>query len=91
MKLAPGQVADRLSQVTGWELSQGAITAVFQFKDFAEAMQFVNRAADVAEALDHHPDMLIRYNSVQLTVFTHSEGGLTEKDFELAARVNQLR
>src|SRR6266511_3444930 len=62
-----------------------------KFENFKGAMDFVNRVADEAEAMDHHPDILIHgWNKVRLSVMTHSEGGLTEKDFKLAERINRL-
>ncbi len=74
----------------GWELKDGAIVKLYKFSDFVEAMIFVNRVAELAEEADHHPDILIRYNKVTLTLVTHSAGGLTEKDFGLAREINSL-
>ena len=72
----------------GWELKAAEIAKLYKFKDFKEAMGFVNRVADLAEEADHHPDILIRYNKVTLTLSTHSAGGLTEKDFQLARKID---
>lgn len=72
----------------GWELKDNSIVKLYKFKDFLEAMRFVNRVAEQAEAADHHPDILIRWNKVTLTLSTHSAGGLTEKDFNLAAQID---
>ena len=88
MKLTEAQVQEALKGVHGWELTDGTITKLYKFKDFPEAVAFVNRVADLAEAADHHPDILILYNKVRLTLSTHSAGGLTEKDFDLARRVD---
>lgn len=90
MRLTDEQIQAELSRATGWELQDGAISRTFQFPDFTTAMAFVNRVAELAEALNHHPDILITYNTVKLSVFTHSEGGLTEKDFQLARKVNKI-
>ncbi len=87
-KLEESQIQDRLKALTGWELKEGQITKLYKFKDFVEAIAFVTRVADLAEAADHHPDILIRYNKVTLTLSTHSAGGLTEKDFSLAAQID---
>lgn len=87
-KLDESQVQDRLKTLTGWELKEGQITKLYKFKDFVEAIAFVTRVADLAEAADHHPDILIRYNKVTLTLSTHSAGGLTEKDFSLAHQMD---
>ena len=63
----------------------------FEFKDFGEAMGFVNRVAEVAEQRNHHPDILIHgWNKVRLTLSTHSEGGVTENDHQLAAQIDDL-
>ena len=77
-----------METVPGWENNGKEITRVYKFKDFKEAMAFVNRVADLAEAADHHPDIDIRYNKVTLTLSTHSAGGLTEKDFALARQIS---
>ncbi len=77
-----------METVPGWENNGAAITRLYKFSDFKEAMTFVNRVAGLAEAADHHPDILIRYNKVQLTLSTHSAGGLTEKDFALARQID---
>ena len=90
MRLTDDQIVERLGETIGWERRGELISRTFNFKDFKEAMAFVNKAADVAESMDHHPDILISYNVVQLSVFTHSEGGLTEKDFKLAKKINEI-
>jgi 4a-hydroxytetrahydrobiopterin dehydratase len=83
-------LARELAATPGWERDEDAIAKTVQLADFAEAMAFVNRVAELAEAADHHPDITIRWNKVTLTLSTHSAGGLTGKDFELARRVNEL-
>ena len=72
----------------GWERDGDEIEKRFRFDDFTASMAFVNRVADLAEAADHHPDIAIKYNRVKLTLSTHSEGGVTEKDFALAAQID---
>jgi 4a-hydroxytetrahydrobiopterin dehydratase len=66
------------------------IARSFRFKNFSDAMQFVNKVARLAERANHHPDIMIRYDKVSLTLTTHDEGGLTEKDFKLACQINRL-
>ena len=73
-----------------WAEIDGKLEAVVKKKDFKEAMAFVNRVADVAEALNHHPDIDIRWNTVTLRAWTHTEGTITEKDRDLAARVDAV-
>jgi 4a-hydroxytetrahydrobiopterin dehydratase len=86
-----GDAIDReLATTPGWELAEDAIVKTVTFKDFKEAMAFVNRVAEVAEEQNHHPDIAIRWNKVTLTQSTHVAGGLTEYDFRLARRLNEL-
>jgi 4a-hydroxytetrahydrobiopterin dehydratase len=80
--LSREEVARRLISLQGWSLDGDAIKKQYTFRDFPEAVHFVDRLVPVAEAADHHPDILINYKRVTLTYSTHSEGGLTEKDFE---------
>ena len=86
--------AARLFQagVPGWQLELEATRLVrrFEFRDFVEAMKFVNRVADIAEREGHHPDITIHWNKVDLTLWTHKIGGLHENDFILAAKVSRL-
>jgi 4a-hydroxytetrahydrobiopterin dehydratase len=79
---------EHLEVVKGWTLKGKEIVKTFDFTDFREAMSFVDRVAREAELVDHHPDILIKYNKVTLTLSTHSEGGLTEKDFDLARDID---
>ena len=76
-----------MENVPGWENNGKEITRTYKFKDFAEAMAFVNKVGGLAEAADHHPDIDIRWNKVKLTLSTHSAGGLTAKDFALARQI----
>ena len=88
-QLSEVEVQARLAQLTGWEWVGDEIVRQYTFKDFMEAIGFVNVLADLAEAADHHPDILIHgYKRVRLTLSTHSEGGLTERDFDLAAKID---
>jgi 4a-hydroxytetrahydrobiopterin dehydratase len=80
----------RLASLHGWSIEAGELVKTFNFKDFREALAFVNRAGEAAESAGHHPDIDIRYNRVRLSLVTHDAGGLTEKDFDLASRLNLL-
>jgi len=80
----------RLGSLAGWELDGKAIRRKFTFAGFSDAVAFVVRLGFDAEAADHHPDILINYKRVTLTYSTHSEGGLTEKDFDGAAGASAL-
>jgi 4a-hydroxytetrahydrobiopterin dehydratase len=83
-------VAEGLQRLPGWERRGNQIVKTFVREDFAQAMVFVNQVADVAEAAGHHPDIDIRWNKVTLALSSHGEGGLTERDFQLAARIQEL-
>ncbi len=90
-RLNEEQINQRLAGVSDWRREGDEIVRDVKFTDFKSAMAFVNRVADEAEALDHHPDILIHgWNNVRLNVMTHSEGGLTAMDFQLAQRINAL-
>jgi 4a-hydroxytetrahydrobiopterin dehydratase len=89
-RLTPDEVAERLDTLEGWTLDGDAIRKQFTFAGFPEAVAFINRLAPEAEAADHHPDILINYKRVTLTYSTHSEGGLTAKDFIGAAMADRV-
>ena len=86
-KLTTAAVKSGLEKLPGWSVSEESIVKQYTFPSFLEAMKFVNRVADVAEQEDHHPDILINYRRVTFTLSTHSEGGLTKKDLELAKKI----
>jgi 4a-hydroxytetrahydrobiopterin dehydratase len=88
--LSDTEVKAALADVPGWELAGADIVKEYKFKDFVAAMAFVNQVADRAEAANHHPDIDIRWNRVRLALSTHSEGGLTQNDFALAAEIESL-
>ena len=77
-----------LAGLPGWEPGDGEIRKEFKFPNFVDAVGFVNRVADRAEAANHHPDLDIRYNRVRVGLSTHSEGGITAKDTALAAEID---
>ena len=88
--LTAAEITDQLRNLPDWRtVDDGkAIAATFKFADFKTALHFVNQVGDEAEELNHHPDVDIRWNKVILTLSTHSEGGLTQRDFELAPRIS---
>jgi 4a-hydroxytetrahydrobiopterin dehydratase len=88
-RLDDQQIEDKLSGLEGWERSGDAIEKKFELDDFKGSVDFVNRITPEAEEMNHHPDLAISWNKVTVTVTTHSEGGLTEGDFELAKRIDQ--
>ncbi len=87
--LSDSEIAGRLGRLPGWERHGEAIRRTFSFSDFVEAMAFVNRVAELAEGMDHHPDIDIRYSKVTLSLSTHDAGGLTDRDFALAGKIGE--
>jgi 4a-hydroxytetrahydrobiopterin dehydratase len=89
-KLEASELQDALTTLPNWSLDNGELARTLQFKDFVEAIQFVNDLAELAEAAGHHPDIDIRYNRVRLALVTHDAGGITRKDVKLAASIDNL-
>lgn len=88
MPLTAEDISNKLSDLKGWFLEGKEIKKIYTFENFVEAISFVNRVSRIAEAENHHPDILIQYNKVTISISTHSEGGLTEKDFILAGKID---
>jgi 4a-hydroxytetrahydrobiopterin dehydratase len=88
--LSDAQIQTALQQLPGWRTSGNTIERVFQFASFLQAMEFVNHIAEAAEAVNHHPDILINYNKVTLALVSHDSGGVTQRDVKMAARINEL-
>jgi len=88
-RLTDAEIAQHLKGLQGWERAGNAIRKSFGFGAFADGIRFVDRVAVAADTLDHHPDVDIRYTTITMTLSTHSAGGLTAKDFALAARIEQ--
>ncbi len=85
------EMAEKLArEVPGWSLKDGEIEREFRFKDFRRAMTFINGVADIAESEAHHPDIFISYSRVRLTLSTHRIGGLSRKDFIVAAKIDEF-
>lgn len=90
MKLDQAGIVEHLKGTPLWHREGDLIRRKLEFADFKKAMQFVNKVADLAEAANHHPDITINWNKVTLTLSTHSEDGLTEKDFALAQQIDSI-
>jgi 4a-hydroxytetrahydrobiopterin dehydratase len=88
--LSDEEIDGRLEVLGGWERDGDAIARDFKNADFKESVAFVNRVMPVAEAMNHHPDLAISWDTVTVKITTHSEGGLTENDFNLASRIDAL-
>jgi 4a-hydroxytetrahydrobiopterin dehydratase len=89
-KLSEMEISTELGKLTGWRVVNGNLHRVFEFKDFSAAFGFMTRAALVAEKMDHHPDWSNVWNKVTVDLSTHSAGGLTKNDFELAGKMEQI-
>lgn len=89
--LDAARTTELLKEIPAWKTADNKkIERNFKFKDFKEAMIFVNRVAEIAEAEGHHPDVFISYNKVRVELTTHAVGGLSENDFILAAKIDRL-
>ncbi|MGA3134278.1 MAG: 4a-hydroxytetrahydrobiopterin dehydratase [Terracidiphilus sp.] len=83
---SPQEAQSRLANLDGWRIESSELVKTFEFSDFVASLRFVNRVGELAELAGHHPDIDIRYNRVRLALTTHDAGGLTQKDFDLAAQ-----
>jgi 4a-hydroxytetrahydrobiopterin dehydratase len=88
--LSDDEVRKRLRKLDGWSYDDGFVTKKFEFKKFMQGIDFVNQLAALAEKEEHHPDIHVRYTTVTLSVQTHSEGGVTDWDIELAAAIDRI-
>ncbi|MFQ5838784.1 MAG: 4a-hydroxytetrahydrobiopterin dehydratase [Thermoplasmata archaeon] len=90
VKLTEKEIEERLAQLEGWTRDGDSIARPYRFPSFMKAIEFINRVAELAEQADHHPDLFNSWRTVKLALITHDEGGLTERDFRLAARINEI-
>lgn len=88
--LSASEIELALGKLPGWTSRGNSIERVFQFGNFLEAMEFVNRIAAAAEAANHHPDITINYNKVTLTLVSHDSGGVTQRDIRMAGKIHEL-
>ena len=88
--LGESEIEEKLSGLPGWERREDAIAKEFDRGDFVGSVEFVSRMVGPAEAMNHHPDLEISWATVTVTLITHSQGGLTENDFELARQIDVL-
>lgn len=87
----PEQARDMLAQLKGWIIEDGRLVKLYPFRNYHETMAFVNALAWVSHIEDHHPDLLVRFNSCRVEYWTHAIGGLSENDFICAAKADALR
>jgi 4a-hydroxytetrahydrobiopterin dehydratase len=88
--LSDAELQSALSTFPGWTRSGIAIERKYEFKDFVEAMQFVNKVAEAAEEAGHHPDINIVYNKVTLQLTSHDSGGVTQRDIKMAKKIDEI-
>jgi len=89
-KLSEGEISAALIQIPGWTVQDGKLHRDFQFSDFSEAFAFMTRCAMAAEQMNHHPEWCNVWNKVAVDLSTHDAGGITQNDFALATRMNQI-
>ena len=89
-KLSAAAIDEQLRELHGWALHNGRLQRHFTFADFVEAFGFMSRVALLAEAMDHHPEWSNVYNRVEINLTTHDAGGISQRDFTLAQRINRL-
>ncbi|MDX1918412.1 MAG: 4a-hydroxytetrahydrobiopterin dehydratase [Candidatus Caenarcaniphilales bacterium] len=92
-KLTPIEIEDFLVDFPEWSLSDSstpAIKKLYRFKNYIDTITFVNKISQIAESLNHHPDLFVKYGSVEVNIHTHDQGGLTELDFEFARKADAL-
>jgi 4a-hydroxytetrahydrobiopterin dehydratase len=90
VKLSEQEITAGLKKLQGWSVVKGNLHRVFEFKDFTQAFGFMTRVALAAEKMDHHPDWSNGYNKVTIDLSTHSAGGITKNDFDLAGKIQQI-
>ncbi len=88
--LSQAEIKQKLGALPGWKLTDGGIQKRYKLDSFMSVIDWVHRIAEAAEAANHHPDILIQYDQVTFTLTTHDAGGITRKDFDLAARIEAL-
>ena len=89
--LSEAEIQQRASILNGWTVDNSRLECTRKFKDFIQAIEFVNQLVEPAESAGHHPDIEVSYNKVKIALTTHDAGGLTEKDFQLAEVISQIR
>ncbi len=89
-RLTEDEIAERVGRLNGWSAVDGTLRKRFEFANFAESLAFVNRAGELAEAADHHPDIKMGWGYAEFEITTHDRGGLTPLDFELAGKIDLI-
>ncbi|MGD1917758.1 MAG: 4a-hydroxytetrahydrobiopterin dehydratase [Pleurocapsa sp.] len=90
MSLSQTEIEQKIAAIPEWKQQEQTITRTFKFKNFVQAIAFVDKLVEPAEAAGHHPDIAISYNQVTISLTTHDAGGLTQMDFDLAKTISEL-
>lgn len=90
VKMSEAEIRERLPQANGWERIGDELVRTWQFPSSRRALEFVGRVVEESESLDHHPDIILSYRSVRVELSTHADGGISDRDFELAERIGSL-
>lgn len=88
--LEEGKINELLKETPTWQLKDGHLHQKFKFKNFVEAIKFINSVAEIAEQEQHHPDFCVHYNRVEVEIWTHAIKGLSENDFIVAAKIDNI-
>ena len=89
-KLSTEEITENLEELDGWETEDEKLKKRFEFENFAEALDFVNKVGEIAEEHDHHPDITFGWGYAEFEITTHDAGGLTDNDFELALEIDEI-
>ena len=89
-KLSEAEIENALADLNGWKAKDSQLNKRFSFTNFEESLQFVNRVGEIAEKLDHHPDICFGWGYAEFSITTHDAGGLTHNDFELAKEIDEI-
>lgn len=90
-RISENEISNRMKGLDGWEVVESHhLKKTFTFGDFLQTLEFVNRVAQAAEALEHHPDICFGWGRAEITTYTHSVDGLTERDFALASSIEEI-
>ena len=90
-KLTAEEIEANLAGINDWTVANDKLSKKFEFKNFAESLDFVNRVGEIAERRDHHPDVLFGWGYAEFFITTHDRGGITDFDFALAREINEIK
>lgn len=89
-KLSPDEILENLAEMEDWRAEEGVLKKRFEFKNFAESLDFVNKVGEIAERFDHHPDIYFGWGYAEINLTTHDRGGITDFDFAVAKEINEI-